>query len=444
MTNRSTRRGFLKYAAVSAALPLIARCRTTVASRNSKLQHAAIGVGGRGSAVTTAIGGQDNVEVVAICDVDAHSLNEAAQAYPEARRYRDWRELLAQEGDRIDSVSVATPDHAHAPAAMTAVLAGKHVYCEKPLTHTVYEARQLAVAARKAGVATQMGIQIHAHAVYRQAVRLLRDGAIGKIKVWHSWSQARYSTPGMTRPLGEDPVPAHLDWDLWIGVAPMRPYKEGVYHPGRWRGWQDFGCGAMGDFGCHIFDPVFTALEIGGPLSVRGEAPEMNDEVWPHWGIVHYEFPGTKLTADSTIEATWYDGGKKPPRELALMPDGQALPDSGSLIIGEEGVMVLPHYKKAQLYPVERFRDYALPEVGYVNHFGEWVDACLGRGRALADFDYSGPLTEAVLLGNIAVRFPGKTLGWRAAKLRFRDAPEADAFVRRPYRPGWAVPGLTT
>lgn len=444
MPSRTPRRTFMKQAAACAALPLIARCLRTSPSANSRLQHAAIGVGGRGRMLVPAITGTGKAEVVAICDVDENSLNQGARAFPNARTYRDWRELLVEEGDRIDSVSVATPDHIHAPAAMSAIQKGKHVYCEKPLTHEVHEARQLTLAARKAGVATQMGIQMHAHRAYRRAVRILREGAIGKIKEWHSWCKAKYSSPGMTRPAGEDPVPPHLNWDLWIGVAPTRPYKEGVYHPGRWRTWQDFGCGAMGDFACHILDPVFTALDIGAPLTIRGEAPERNEEVWPYWGIVHYEFPGTKLTAGKTIKATWYDSGKTPWRDVAPLPDDKSLPEDGSIIIGEDGVMVLPHCDEAQLLPVERFRNYSIPKVDHGNHFGEWVDACLGNGTASANFDYSGPLTEAVLLGTVAVRLPGKTLEWDAANLKVTNVPEANELLRRPYREGWAVEGLST
>jgi len=443
MTERTTRRTFVKHAAACASLPFIARCRTTAQSANARLQHAAIGVGGRGRYVVPAIAGTGKVDLVALCDVDENCLNQAAELYPNARRYRDWRELLAQEDANIDSVSIATPDHTHAPPAMTAIQAGKHVFCEKPLTHEVYEARQLTRAARRAGVVTQMGIQIHGYSVYRRAVRLLREGAIGKVIEWHSWSNAKYSSPGMTRPAGEDPVPPHLDWDLWIGAAPMRAYKEKVYHPGRWRSWQDFGCGALGDFGCHIFDPVFTGLDITAPLTVRAEAPEFSEEVWPHWNIVRYEFPGTKMTGGKTIKATWYDSGKKPARGLAPLPDDEDLPDSGSLIIGEEGTMLLPHIEKARLYPVARFRDYPRPEMDRVNLYAEWVDACLGNGTASANFDYSGPLTEAVLLGLVAVRAAGKTLEWDAAGLRCTNLPEANGLLRRAYRDGWAVKGLS-
>ena len=439
MTKRTTRRRFLQQTAAGVTLPTILPRLGLAESANGRLQHAAIGVGGRGRGVLAGIGNTGKVDVVALCDVDENNLNEAAARRPGARKYRDWREMLAQEADKIDSVSISTPDHMHAPAMMAALQRGKHVYCEKPLTHEVYETRQVTLEARKAGVATQMGIQIHSHIAYRRAVQMLRDGVIGKVKEWHSWSAAKYGSKGRTRPEGEDAVPPHLAWDLWIGVAPFRPYKAGVYHPGRWRSWQDFGCGGLGDFGCHIFDPVFTALDIGAPLTVRGEIPEINDEVWPYWNIVYYEFPGTKMTTGKTIRATWYDSGKKPPRDLAPMPDDHNLPDSGSLIIGEEGVMVLPHYSDAVLYPVEKFTDYPVPKLGHVKHFGLWVDAALGEGEAPCNFDYSGPLTEAVLLGNVAVRVAGKTLEWDAANLRVTNCPEADALVRRPYREGWEV-----
>ncbi|HOZ46638.1 MAG TPA: Gfo/Idh/MocA family oxidoreductase [Candidatus Hydrogenedentes bacterium] len=442
MSKPITRRLFMRQSASAALFPLILPRLSLGESANGRLNLGAIGVGGRGRADLLGIMGTNKVDVVALCDVDENTLNGAAQAFPNARTYRDWREMLAQEGDRMDAVSVGTPDHMHAAQAMGAIRLGKHVYCEKPLTHEVYEARQLTIAAREAMVVTQMGIQIHAHNTYRKAVKALRDGAIGKVKEWHSWSNATYSSPGMTRPEGEDPVPAWLDWNQWIGVAPMRPYKEKTYHPGSWRSWRDFGCGAMGDFGCHIFDPVFTALEIGAPLTILGEAPEQNDEVWPYWGIVHYEFPGTKWTAEKTIRATWYDSGKKPPRELAPLPEGIDLPDSGSLLLGEDGVMVLPHYEDARLYPVEKYAHFVLPSVEPENHFRVWVDGCLEGKPATCDFAYSGPLAETILLGNVATRLAGKTLEWDSASLAFKNAPEADALVRRTYREGWSVEGL--
>jgi hypothetical protein len=352
--------------------------------------------------------------------------------------------MLKREGDSVDAVVIATPDHSHAPAAMSAIKMGKHVFCEKPLAHDVYEVRQLTLAARNACVATQMGIQKHGDTAYREAVKILRKGVLGRIREWHAWSKARYTSPGMMRPAGEDPVPPDLIWDLWIGVAPMRPYKTKVYHPGLWRAWKDFGGGALGDFGCHILDPLFTAVELHAPRTIRAEAPETNEEVWPCWSIVHYEFPGNKRTEGKTLPVTWYDGGKRPPRALAPLPEGEELPEDGSIVIGEDGVMVLPHCAEARLYPVHRFRDFRRPKTEPLNLYAEWVDACKGRHPTSAGFDYAGPLTEAVLLGNVASRFPGKTLEWDSPQLCVTNLPEANACLRRPYRQAWRIPGLSS
>jgi predicted dehydrogenase len=444
MHTRVTRRRFLKQVAVAGAVFPIGLPRLVLSQTpGRKLQHASIGVGGMGGGDIGSLLATGKVEIVAICDVDENTLNAAAQNLPNARKYRDWRELLAAEASKIDSVNVSTPDHMHAPITMTALRMGKHVYCQKPLTHEIYEARQVALAAHKAGVVTQMGIQIHSHISYRMAARILQDGAIGKVKEWHSWSNAPSWPQGMGRPEGEDPVPPNLNWDAWIGVAPFRPYKTDTYHPFKWRGWQDFGGGAMGDFGCHIFDPVFTGIKPGAPLKVQAESSGINNETWPQWEIIHYEFAGSSMTAGKRVKATWYDGGKRPPRELAPMPEEHKLPDGGSLIIGEEGVMVLPHWAGPMLYPLEKFQDYPRPKLGAADHYARWVDACLGEGDpTTAGFDYAGPLTEAVLLGNVATRLPGTALEWDAARLRVTNSPEADRLVRRSYREGWRVEGL--
>jgi predicted dehydrogenase len=443
MKKRITRREFLRGTAIAgAALPWLAHSRGIAQAASGKLRHAAVGVNGKGKSNLANIAGSGKVDVVALCDIDANSLNEAAATFPDARKYRDWRELLDKEQDHIDSVSVSTPDHMHAPVTLSAIRLGKHVFCEKPLTHSVHEARQVTLAAREAGIVSQMGIQIHSHTCYRTAVQVIQDGALGKVKEWHSWISNSYSAPDAKRPEGEDSIPAHVDWDLWLGVAPARPYKADVYHPGRWRHWRDFGSGGFGDFGCHIFDPVFTALGLDAPRSVRADAPKFDPEVWPSWEVVHYEFPGTELTAADTLKATWYDGGKKPPADLVALPNGQTLPESGSVIVGEKGTMVLPHYKRLQLLPVDKFREYTMPKVSGKNHYAEWVNACLGNGAASAPFDYSGPLTETVLLGNIATCFAGKTLEWDSANLAFTSMPEANAMLRRTYREGWHIEGL--
>jgi predicted dehydrogenase len=435
-----SRRGFLKRAAVGAAGPLILPGLSLAETPSGRLQHAAIGVTGQGAAVLRAVNHTEKVDVVALCDVDRPRLRAAAKSFPEARLYTDWRELYAEESDRIDSVAVATPDHMHAPITMAALQLGKHVFCEKPLCHEVAEVRAIAEKAREIGVATQMGIQLHGAIYYRQAVRMLQSGVIGKIKEWHSWISARYTPPGGKRPAGEDPLPRGLDWDLWLGVAPDRPYKEDIYHPKKWRFFRDFGTGAQGDFACHIFDPLFTALDLSPPLSVTAEVADHDPDVWPAWEIVRYEFPGTNLTAGITVSATWYDGGKKPSLEGTPLPADYVLPGSGSLILGEDGVMLLPHNDDAiLLFPEEAFTNYEKPEVEHVNHYGEWVDACLGSGAPGANFDYAGPLTEAALLGTVATRFPGKRLEWDTQELKFSNAPKANSALWRRYRSGWRM-----
>jgi len=281
------------------------------------------------------------------------------------------------------------------------------------------------------------------HDFYRTAVQWLKDGAIGKVKEWHSWTSAVYTNEDKKRPAGADPIPEQVAWDLWLGVAPERPYKEEIYHPFKWRAWRDFGSGATGDFGCHIFDPVFTALDIGAPLSITCESECFSEEVYPAWTSARYVFPGTPMTAAATIQGTWLDGGKKP--EVGLSPHLAAdheLPKSGSMLIGEEGTLILPHVGPPHLYPEEKFKDYPEPELAPLDHYHDFVEAALGKGAAGANFDFAGPLTEAVLLTNVANRFQGRTLEWDADKLRFTNNREATKYLRRRYRRGWRVRGL--
>jgi predicted dehydrogenase len=444
MKQQVTRRTFLKQAAaVGVAFPLILPRLSLAAPPSGKLQHAAIGVGGQGASDLGEIFGSGKVDVIALCDTDQANLTKASERYPGARLYRDWREMLEKEEKNIDSVNVSTPDHTHAPASMTAIRKGKHVYCEKPLTHEVYEARKLTLAARKKGVATQMGIQIHAHDFYRTAVQWLKEGAIGKVKEWHSWSGAIYTREDKKRVAGSDPIPSTLDWNLWLGTAPERPYKKELYHPFWWRCYRDFGGGATGDFGCHIFDPVFTALEIGAPLTISCEAECVSEEVWPAWTLANYVFPGTALTSGKTIAATWRDGGKMPAKDVSPhLPNDFAFPPSGSLLIGEDGSLLIPHVGAPQLFPLEKFTNYPLPKLEPKNHYHEFVEAALGNCVAETNFDFSGPMAEAVLLMNVANRFPGKTLEWNAKKLKFTNFREANKYLRRDYRKGFDVRGL--
>ncbi len=444
MKAQVTRRTFLKQISTAGIVaPLILPRLSFASPPSGKLQHAAIGVGGQGAPDLASIVGSGKVNVYALCDIDEITLKKAAEQYPGARLYRDWREMFDNEKGKIDSVNVSTPDHMHASPSMAAIRRGIHVFCEKPLTHEVYEARQLRLAAGKKGVATQMGIQIHSHDFYRTAVQWLKDGAIGKVKEWHSWCGAVYTTADKKRPAGHDPIPPNVDWNLWLGVAPERPYKKDVYHPFKWRCWRDFGGGGNGDFGCHIFDPVFTALSIGAPLTISCKAECVSDEVHPAWTIARYVFPGTALTAGKEIHGTWMDGEKKPEPGLSPhLPKDFQLPPSGSMLIGEDGTLIIPHVGAPHLYPDEKFKDYPQPKLEPKDHYHEFVEAALGNGKPGANFDFAGPLSETVLLSNVANRFPGKTLEWNSEKLKFVNCAEANGYLRRRYRKGWHAKGL--
>jgi hypothetical protein len=447
------RRSFLKTAAATALGIQIVPRHVLGGDGNvppsDRLNIASIGVGGMGAG---DIGSLSNgpINMVGLCDVHGGNLAKAAERFPSAKTFSDFRKLLDALDKQIDAVSVSTPDHMHAPITMSAIHRGKHVYCQKPMTHSLYEARQIAAAARKANVVTQMGIQIHSSIEYRMATMLMQDGAIGKIKEVHAWSDRPGWPQGGSRPQGSDPVPSDLHWDLWLGVASERPFVAGAYVPFRWRGFLDFGCGALGDMGCHIIDPPFTSLALTSPISVTAEGPGCTAEMFPSWETIRYEFPGTKYTADKTVTLTWYDGKREgngspanmPAESLVPLGKDQHLPANGSIFIGEDGCMLLPHIGGPQLLPREKFLTYKRPKLKGQDHYVQWVNACLGKDKASAGFDFSGPLTETVLLGVLAARYPGKRLEWDAANLRVTNLPEANKYVRVAYRKGWEVEGL--
>jgi predicted dehydrogenase len=454
MSTRTTRRTFLYTTTLSASGLWLAGCQALPGPRarrlspNEKLNIAGIGVGGKGASDIAETSANNNV--VALCDVDDNTLRAAAQKYPGARTYHDWRRLLEQKD--IDGVTVSTPDHMHAPIAMAAMQLGKHVYVQKPMTHTIYEARQLTAAARRYGVVSQMGNQNHSGAGYRTLVKAVQAGVIGKVKEAHTWSNRPIWPQGIPRPAGSDPVPAHLKWDLWLGVAPWRPFVDGKddgkgrrargpYHPFNWRGYLDFGVGALGDMGCHIIDPVFWSLGFNAPLRVWSEGPATNGETYPEWEIIHYEFPATRYTTGPTVKMTWYDGGKLPPRELVPLPANEKTPTNGALLIGEKGTLLCEHGKMPVLLGAAAGGQ--LEKVEGDNHYQQWTQACKGDGRATAHFDYSGPLTETVLLGTIAVRFPNQKLEWNSASLKFTNHDAANQFLHKKYRAGWEVKGLS-
>ncbi|MHC4205654.1 MAG: Gfo/Idh/MocA family protein [Planctomycetota bacterium] len=432
------------------------------AGSGEKVRLAAVGAGGKGTGdIRETSKGQI---VLALCDVDQNQAARSRKQFPDARFYTDWRKMLEKEAKNIDGITVSTPDHMHAPVTMTALSMGLATYTQKPLTRTVYEARQLRLAAQRAGVATQMGNQGHSGVGYRMVVELIRRGVIGKVKEAHTWSNRPIWPQGRERPAGSDPIPETLDWDKWLGVAPKRPYKavwpeslgykgkkRSVYVPFSWRGWYDFGAGALGDMGCHIIDPVYWSLELTAPDWVEYSGPEPKPEMFPAEETLTYEFPGTRYTDDKII-VKWYDGGRKPPRELAQMGVQESgknkgkpreLPDNGSLFIGSKGVLMCPHGGGPQLFPKENFTGLDRPRLEGMDHYMIWTSAIKGDGKTNCPFAYAGMLTETVLLGVIASRVPGKRLRWDTKNLRFTNSEKANQFVREDYRAGWKIEGLS-
>ena len=397
-------------------------------SANDKLKILCIGTANRAAADVDGVKSQD---IVGICDIDKTYLDRAQKQFPDAKAYVDYREMIANEADKADAIVVATTDHNHAPASLRAINAGLHCYCEKPLTHTVQEARIIAEAAAAKGVATQMGTQIHAGNNYRRVVEIIQAGTIGDVKEVHVWVGKSWG--GGERPEKVDPVPEKLDWNLWLGPAPERPYAIGKYHPAQWRRWWDFGQGTLGDMGCHYMDLPFWALDLRHPISCEAEGPEVHPEACPMGLVVKYQFP--KRGELPPVALTWYDGNKTP-REVA----GERVPNSGVMFIGSEGKM-FAGYNNYKLFPNEKFKDFQPPAESIPNsigHHAEWIKACKDGSPTTCNFDYSGALSEAVLLGNVAYRV-GKSLEWDAKTLTATNCPEAAKYISKEYRKGWEV-----
>ena len=450
-----SRRTFLKtLGAATVAAPYLARS-LRAASPSGVLRHVSFGASGMAWADLQAITSNPFVKLVAVADVDLSKTKQVKEAFPDVKIYQDWRQLLDKEQNNFDSANVSTPDHMHAPIALSAMQLGKHVYCQKPLAHDLHETRVLANYAREKKLVTQMGIQIHSYKVYRQAVAIVQSGVIGKVKEVHTWSSKKWGDLGRP-PEKNDPVPADFNWDLWIGGCAPRPFVSGYYHPSQWRKRLDFGTGTFGDMGCHIFDPVFEALALTSPLSLRSEGPAPDAWNWAINATIHYVFPGTRFTEGKTVPVTWYDGDARPPAAIRALIETPASADAkgkgskrkadpdnqGSIIIGTKGVLHVPHIAAPKLFPVAQFKDYSLPEAEQGHHWTEWAEACLKGGKPGANFDYSGPLTEAVLLGSVAVRFPQATLNWNGPKLQFENERKANEYLRRTYRRGFQVAGL--
>jgi predicted dehydrogenase len=438
MARLSRRRFLSSSAAAASALSLGAYVNPAAAqqskSPNERLRIAGVGTTGRAGANLSELSSQD---IVALADVDDNSMAKGSARYPEARKYRDFRVMLEKEAEKIDAVMVGTPDHTHAPAAAMALRLGKHVYCEKPLTHTVVEARTLANLAKEKKLVTQMGTQIHAGDNYRRVVELIQAGAIGKVSEVHVWVTAQYSGAKFTT---GTQAPAHLDWDLWLGPAPERPYSEGV-HPFQWRRFWDYGTGALGDFGCHYMDLVHWALELRGPTAVEAEGPPFDPVSCPAWCIAHYDYPARGDRP--AVKLNWYDSGKQQQLAQTLKIGEKPLGEvfkSAQLFIGSEGMLV-SDYNRHKLLPEDKFAGFTPPPQTIpksIGHHREWVEAIKSGGTTTCNFDYSGALTEAVLLGTVAYR-TGTRIEWDAANLKVKNSPQAQQLVHKEYRKGWKL-----
>jgi hypothetical protein len=420
---------------------------------SERVNIAGIGIGGMGFGDIQEVARIDQ-NLYALCDVDKVYAAKAFQKFPKAKVYTDYRKLLEQEKE-VDAVIVATPDHTHAIITSTAIKAGKHVYCEKPMTHTLFEARTIAKLAKEAKVATQMGNQGHASESIRQFCEWIWDGAIGTVREIHAWTPHAVWPQDIDRPKETPPVPDTLDWDLWLGPAPARPYHP-AYLPGIWRGWLDFGTGALGDMGCHVFDPLVWAFKLGHPTSVEASSSifvpkitwnkERNKETYPRGSIVRYQFPARG--AMPPLKLTWYDGGLMPeiPAELADVDTPTEMGDTygGFLVVGDKGKILAGSHgaDPLRLLPEALNKDYPRPAKTLKRspgHHLEWIQACKGGAPANSNFaEYAGLLTEIVLMGNVAV-LTGKKLLWDGPNLKVTNVPEANALLHYEYRKGWAL-----
>ena len=410
---------------------------------SDKLNVAGIGVGGMGGANLRALEAEN---IVALCDVDPSYAAGTIQRYPAAKVYSDYRRMLERQKD-VDAVVIATPDHTHAVITMAALRAGKHVYTQKPLTHDVWEARQLTLAAKASKLATQMGIQGHSGEGIRLVVEWVRSGLIGEVRevdAWcdlsyYPWGHAYWSSKWGERPADAPAVPSGLDWDLWIGPAPYRPYHP-AYHPLVWRCWWDFGVGMMGDRGAHTLDAAVWALDLGAPETVEATSCGHGPETHPLSAVVTYRFPARGERPP--VKLTWYEGTRAPRPEA--LEDGRKMPDEGGLVFkGSKGLIMCGVYGDSpRLVPETLMREARLPEKNIPrvegSHEQDWVLACKGGGQAGAAFEYAGPLTEICLLGNVAKRLDAR-IAWDASALRVTNAPEAEPLIRRPYRAGWSL-----
>lgn len=437
-SSNMTRRDMLKNSVLSGAGLWLGAHSAQAESRspNEKLNIACIGIGNQGKANLGLVANQN---IVALCDVDSARTDKYQARFPKARSFADFRVMLDKMEDEIDAVVVTTPNHTHATIAINAMRRGKHVYCEKPLAHSIHEVREMQRVAREQNVVTQMGTQNHAGDNYRRTVELIQSGAIGDVKQVHVW----FGRPGgwrrykhvVDRPKESQPIPKTLNWDLWVGPAPMQNFHP-CYHPHDWHYWWDFGNGTLGNMGCHYMDLIFWSLNLKYPTSVRTQGPELHPDSTPFWLDCHWEFPSRG--SQPPVEVIWYHGRNTPQPVLDLGGPEWA---AGILFVGEDG-MLAADYGKHFLLPEEKFAGFKAPPKSIppaiANHRMEWVEACKGNGETLCHFDYAAPLTETILLGNLAFRV-GEKVEWNAEKMTATNTDQADQYVQRDYRKGWTL-----
>lgn len=446
-----TRRKFVQTTITAAAgVPfLMYSCK---AQPSGVLNMACIGVGGMGLHDLKQYIAHKFVNITAICDVDSNRLKEASKLVPDAKTYTDWRELLKKETNNIEAVSITVPDHNHYAIAYSAIEMGKHVYLQKPMCHDVAEVRKITEASVKKGVVTQLGTQYASSANDRRAVKMMKDGVIGKVKQVYLCSNRPnieiYRRKGPRPAKGQNP-PDFLDWNLWIGTAPMREYAPEIYHPMVWRMWLDFGTGWSGDIGCHIFDAVWKGLDLTAPKSVIAEvqeswknSPDRRADAWPQSNHITWQFPGTSFTEKDNLQIEWFDGEFYPPKDIMDLYPGENYPVESAMLVGTEGSMLIQHGGNTSLLPLDKFSRYKMPKFEDRNHYHHFVDACRGGEKTESYFAQTGPMTEAILLGTVAIQHPDILLQWDSEKMKFPNFPDAEKLLDRNYRDGWNYGGF--
>ena len=446
MSRRTSRRNFIKASAAGGVGFWVAGGVQAAPSKSAleTVNFASVGVGGKGTSDSNDAAKHGNM--VAICDIDENNLNKAASKWPKAKKFFDYRKMIEEMGSSIDAVTVSTPDHSHGPASALALKAGKHCFTQKPMSHSIHEARVLGELAKKQGVKTQMGNQGTANSTLRESAALIQGGAIGTVKEVHVWTNRPVWPQGAGRPKAEPPVPKHIHWKEFLGPAKTRAYHP-AYHPFKWRGWWDFGTGALGDMACHTLNMPFMALDLRDPVSVQAETSGHNQETYPSYSIIKFQFPARGNRP--AVKMVWYDGGKKPPRELLPPTKLIKAPNTGSLIIGDKGTLLSPGDYGGDgntgifaggEYTRQRDLKKSVEYTKSPGHFTEWVRAIKGGPESVSNFpNYSGPLTETVLLGNLAVWADGKKIEWDAKNLVATNAPEVAHIVKKEYHNGYSL-----